>query len=109
MIHTGIKVGTILAATAAIMALPAMADVKVVGTESGGSPMKIMTDFGKVVDAANIGGRTLKCDGVSLVGRTVPENTTASQNLETTPFKVTLSTQSGNLASVVLSGEDALL
>ena len=106
--NTGIKLGTILAATAAIMALPAMAEVKVVGTESDGSPMTISTKFGKVVDAANLGGRTLKCDGIDFVGRTVPENTTASQNIETTPFNVTLSTKSGNLASVVLSGGDAL-
>jgi len=91
-----------------IIALPAMADVKVVGTQSDGSPLKIKTDFGKVVDAVNIGGSSLKCDGVSFTGQTVPENTTASQNIETTPFTVTLSTKSGNLASVALAGGDAL-
>ena len=92
----------------AIMALPAMADVKVVGTQSSGSPLTIKTDFGKVVDAVNIGGVSLKCDGVSFTGQTVPENSVAKQTIETTPFTVTLSTKSGNLASVVLAGGDAL-
>lgn len=91
-----------------IMALPAMAEVKVVGTQSSGSPLTIKTDFGKVEDAVNVGGTSLKCDGVSFIGQTVPENTTASQTIETTPFTVTLSTKSGNLASVALSGGDAL-
>ena len=101
------KLGTILAA-ATIATLPALADVKVVGTQSGGSPLTISTNFGKVVDAANIGGESLTCDGGSFTGQTVPENTTSNQTIETTPFKVTLSTKSGNLASVILAGGDAL-
>ena len=91
-----------------IMALPAMADVKVVGTQSDGAPLTIKTDFGKVADAVNLGGESLTCDGVKFTGQTVPENTVASQTIETTPFTVTLSTKSGNLASVALAGGDAL-
>ncbi|MEI6606208.1 MAG: hypothetical protein WCP35_12925 [Verrucomicrobiota bacterium] len=105
---TSLKLGTILAAAAAFMTLPAMAEVKVIGTETGGSPMTIGTKFGKVVDAVNLGGASLKCDNISFVGLTVPENTTASEKIATTPFTVTLSTKKGNLSSTIMSGGDAL-
>jgi hypothetical protein len=84
-----------------IMALPAMAEVKVVGTQSSGAPLTIKTDFGKVVDAVNLGGESLTCDGVSFTGQTVPENTTAKQTIETTPFTVTLRT--GKSITVVIT------
>lgn len=90
---------------AAIATPPTMADVKVVGTESSGTPPALNTKFGKAVDAVNIGGNSLKCDGVSFTGQSV--SGVASQVIETTPFKVTLSTAKGNLACAPI-GDDAL-
>jgi len=98
----------ILTAAAIMLALPALADVKVIGTQYSGSPLTISTNFGPAVDAVNVGGVSLNCDGVSFTGQTVPENSTSNQVIETTPFNVTLSSKSGNLAAVVIAGGDAL-
>lgn len=100
------KPGVILAATALAMMLPAAAEVKVTGTQSGATPPTLSSTFGKVVDAANIGGNSLKCDAISFSGLTVTGGV-ASQVIETSPFKVTLSTSKGNLASAPI-GDDAL-
>jgi len=91
---------------AMITALPAAADVKVVATQAAGTPVAISSKFGKVVDAVNIAGNSLTCDGIKFVGQVVPGGT-ASQIIETTPLTVTLSTKAGNLASAPI-GADAL-
>ena len=93
-----------LAAAVTITVLPAMADVKVIGSQSGATPVKLDSKFGKVVYAANLAGLALTCDGIKFAGQAVPTGA-ASQVLETTPITVTLSTKSGKLASAPIGGD----